>query len=73
MTGRVLILRPQPGADETAERARALGLEAVVAPLFEVGPLAWTGPGPGSDSSRVPHTEPPAVESSTNPAASPPP
>ena len=46
MTGRVLILRPQPGADETAERARAIGLEAVVAPLFEVLPLAWTAPDP---------------------------
>ena len=48
MSGSVLILRPQPGADESAARARALGLEAVVAPLFEVRPLAWSGPDPGS-------------------------
>jgi len=40
----VLILRPQPGADETAARARALGLEPVVAPLFAVRALAWTPP-----------------------------
>jgi uroporphyrinogen-III synthase len=43
---RVLILRPQPGADETAARARALGLEILVAPLFTVRPLAWTPPDP---------------------------
>ena len=43
---KVLILRPQPGADETAARARALGLEVVVAPLFAVRPLAWTPPDP---------------------------
>jgi len=43
---RVLILRPQPGADESAARARALGLDAVVAPLFEIQPLAWTPPDP---------------------------
>jgi uroporphyrinogen-III synthase len=41
---RVLILRPQPGADESAARARALGLEPVVAPLFSVQPVAWELP-----------------------------
>jgi uroporphyrinogen-III synthase len=41
---KVLILRPQPGADETVARARALGLEAVVAPLFTVKPLPWNLP-----------------------------
>jgi uroporphyrinogen-III synthase len=41
---RLLILRPQPGADETAARAQALGLEPVVAPLFAVRPLAWELP-----------------------------
>ena len=43
---KILVLRPQPGADETAARARALGLEPVVAPLFAVRPLAWTPPDP---------------------------
>lgn len=41
---RVLILRPEPGATETAERARAIGLDPVVAPLFTVHPLPWTAP-----------------------------
>jgi uroporphyrinogen-III synthase len=44
---KVLVLRPLPGADETAGRARALGLEPLVAPLFAVQPLAWTPPDPG--------------------------
>jgi len=43
---KVLVLRPQPGADETAKRARALGLDVLVAPLFAVRPLAWTPPDP---------------------------
>lgn len=43
---KILVLRPQPGADETAARARALGLEPIVAPLFAVRPLEWTPPDP---------------------------
>lgn len=46
MSAAVLVLRPQPGAEETARRARALGLDAVVAPLFEIRPLAWRSPDP---------------------------
>ena len=46
MSNIVLILRPQPGADESAARARALGLDPVVAPLFTVRPLAWEAPNP---------------------------
>lgn len=41
---KVLILRPEPGASASAARARALGLEPVVAPLFEVRPVAWEPP-----------------------------
>jgi len=41
---RLLVLRPQPGADATVERARDLGLEAVAVPLFEVEPVAWEEP-----------------------------
>ena len=37
---KLLILRPEPGASKTAGRARALGLEAVVAPLFSVSAIA---------------------------------
>ena len=43
---KLLIVRPQPGADESAARARALGLEPVVAPLFETRARAWTPPDP---------------------------
>lgn len=41
---RLLILRPEPGASATVERARVLGLEAVATPLFEVKPVAWKAP-----------------------------
>lgn len=44
MTGLVLILRPQPGADETAARALALGLTPVISPLFSAGALDWDPP-----------------------------
>ncbi len=44
MTLPLLILRPQPGADETAGRARALGLSPIVAPLFIVRGLSWEPP-----------------------------
>ena len=46
MTCRVLILRPELGASKTAERARALGLEAVAAPIFRIAPLGWEAPEP---------------------------
>jgi uroporphyrinogen-III synthase len=41
---RLLVLRPEPGAGATVQRARALGLDAVAVPLFEVEPVAWTTP-----------------------------
>ena len=43
---RVLIVRPQPGADATARRAMALGLDPFVAPLFVIEPVAWVPPDP---------------------------
>ena len=46
MSGRVLIIRPQPGADETAVKVRALGMEPLVRPFFAVAPVAWTPPDP---------------------------
>ena len=48
MTGVILVLRPQPGADETAVRARALGLAPIVAPLFSVRSLEWEAPDPAA-------------------------
>ena len=37
---KLLILRPEPGASETAARAREIGLDPAVAPLFEIKPAA---------------------------------
>lgn len=42
----VLVLRPEPGAAATAARARQLGLEPVVAPLFAIQPMSWDPPDP---------------------------
>jgi uroporphyrinogen-III synthase len=44
MSRPLLILRPQPGADATAARARARGMDAIVAPLFHIVPRDWTMP-----------------------------
>jgi uroporphyrinogen-III synthase len=43
---RLLVLRPEPGASETLQRASAIGLDAVAIPLFRIEPLAWTAPAP---------------------------
>jgi uroporphyrinogen-III synthase len=45
---RVVLLRPEPEASASAERACALGLQPLVAPLFAVEPLAWTPPDPAA-------------------------
>jgi len=37
---RLLLLRPEPGASETAARARAIGLDPIVDPLFAIRPAA---------------------------------
>jgi uroporphyrinogen-III synthase len=39
MSRRVLVTRPQPGAERTAARLREAGFEPVVMPLSEIGPL----------------------------------
>ena len=44
---RVLVLRPEPGASATVERARERGLDAIAIPLFEVEPLEWDAPEAG--------------------------
>jgi uroporphyrinogen-III synthase len=41
---RILVLRPEPGATVTVERARQLGLDPVSIPLFEIHPAQWTVP-----------------------------
>jgi uroporphyrinogen-III synthase len=43
---RVVVLRPEPGASATVERALRLGLEVISMPLFEVEPVAWNAPDP---------------------------
>jgi uroporphyrinogen-III synthase len=48
VSAHVLVLRPEPGASATAARARALGLEPVVAPLFTVRAVPWEPPDPAS-------------------------
>lgn len=40
----VLIVRPQPGADRSAARARRKGLEPVIAPIFTILPIEWKPP-----------------------------
>jgi uroporphyrinogen-III synthase len=41
---RVLVLRPEPGASATVDRARERGLDAIAVPLFEIERLSWTVP-----------------------------
>lgn len=43
---RLLVLRPEPGASATLERARELGLSPWSAPLFAIEPLRWKAPDP---------------------------
>lgn len=40
----LLILRPEPGASATLDRAKDLGLDARAVPLFQVEPLSWRAP-----------------------------
>lgn len=47
MTPALLILRPEPGASETAARAAALEIRTVVTPLFRIVSLAWAAPPAG--------------------------
>jgi uroporphyrinogen-III synthase len=44
---KLLVLRPEPGATETAARVRAMGLQPAVAPLFRVHALEWEAPAAG--------------------------
>lgn len=43
---RVLVLRPEPGASATVEKARAMGMDAIASPLFSIEPVAWEAPEP---------------------------
>ncbi|MEO8722876.1 MAG: uroporphyrinogen-III synthase [Sphingobium sp.] len=43
---RLVLLRPQPGADHSAARAKDAGFDVISCPLFTVHPLAWLAPDP---------------------------
>lgn len=43
---RLLVLRPEPGATATAARAKGVGCEAIIAPLFSIQTVAWEVPDP---------------------------
>jgi uroporphyrinogen-III synthase len=44
---RLFVLRPEPAAHRTVERALELGLEATSIPLFELEMVDWSPPDPG--------------------------
>ena len=44
---RLFVFRPGPAANRTIEKAKALGLEAVSVPLFELEAIDWTVPDAG--------------------------
>ncbi|NNC73614.1 MAG: uroporphyrinogen-III synthase [Sphingomonadaceae bacterium] len=46
MTERLIVLRPEPGASATAERAISAGWDAVTAPLFTIVRRGWSPPDP---------------------------
>ncbi len=43
---KLLVIRPQPGADATAARILVAGQQPVLMPLFEVQPVIWDVPSP---------------------------
>jgi uroporphyrinogen-III synthase len=43
---RLYVLRPEPGASATVERAHGIGLDAAALPLFVVEPIEWPVPDP---------------------------
>jgi uroporphyrinogen-III synthase len=45
---KLLIIRPQPGADATARRAGERGIDAITAQLFATRPIAWDVPDPAN-------------------------
>lgn len=45
---RLVLLRPEPGASESAARGAALGMEIVKMPLFEIVRVPWALPDPAA-------------------------
>jgi uroporphyrinogen-III synthase len=52
LTRSLLIVRPEPGASATAERAASLGMKPIIMPFFAAHALAWTPP-PANDFDAV--------------------
>ena len=44
---RLFVLRPEPAAHRTVERAHELGLNATAVPIFELEAVQWAAPRPG--------------------------
>jgi uroporphyrinogen-III synthase len=44
---RLFVLRPEPAAHRTLERATELGIDAISVPLFELEAVEWSPPDPG--------------------------
>lgn len=44
MNRQLIVLRPEPGAGETAARAERAGWDVIIAPLFTIAPRAWAMP-----------------------------
>lgn len=44
MTGKVVILRPEPAASRTARQVAKVGLTPVKLPLFKIEPVQWSAP-----------------------------
>ena len=47
---RILVVRPQPGADATAARLKAIGHDPVAHPLLATRPLPWALPAESPDA-----------------------
>ena len=43
---RLFLFRPEPGARHSADRARTMGLDAVLVPLVTIEAIEWTAPDP---------------------------
>jgi uroporphyrinogen-III synthase len=43
---RLFVLRPEPAASWTVDKARSMGLDACSIPLFELEPVEWSAPDP---------------------------
>jgi uroporphyrinogen-III synthase len=43
---KLLLLRPEPGLSQSAERAATIGLDVLVRPLFRIEPVRWDAPDP---------------------------